>query len=143
MKSNAKLLKIIKDLCTPAYVYFIMTILSFVLYLIIREYAVRQNKLQLKDHLPKLSLFIKSFIFSIVWIYILNWLCKKSPTGKIVAWILVVLPILGYVIIMVGLLLVVYMSSQVDGRKKIKVNTNPDEVNQPEQLSQDSGETVN
>ena len=143
MKLNAKLLKMIKDLCTPAYIYFIMTTLSFVSYLIIHEYAVRQNKLQLKDHLPKLSLFIKSFIFSIVWIYILNWLCKKSPTGKIVAWILVVLPILGYVIIIVGLLLLVYMSSQADERKKIKETEIPEKVNQPEQLSQDSGETVN
>ena len=141
MKFNAKLLKMIKDLCTPAYIYFIMTTLSFVSYLIIREYVLRQNKLQLKDHLPKLS--IKSILFSIVWIYILNWLCKKSPTGKIVAWILVVLPILGYVIIMGGLLLLVYMSSQVDGRKKIKETEIPEKVNQPEQLSQDSGETVN
>ena len=149
-----KLLKMIKNLCQPAYVYFVMTILSLVLYLSIRSYAIRDGRSNLQAQLPKFSMIIKGIIVSIVWIYILNWLCKKSPTGKIVAWVLVVLPILGYVIIMVGLLLLVYISSQVDG--KIKVNTNQkdipkdrddllvqDRTNQPEQLSQSSGSTVN
>jgi hypothetical protein len=70
------------QLCTPAQIYFALTILATVL-------AIFQR-------VPIFAVLFKLF-FAFGWTYILNMLCRSG--NKPIAWFLVVFP---YILIMVG-----------------------------------------
>lgn len=78
--------KIFKELCTPAKIYFILAVISFVFAMI--------NKVNMQTTLTNL-------LFAVVWTYILGWLCSKGY--KSVSWFLVLLP---YVLILLGVVFV-------------------------------------
>jgi hypothetical protein len=71
-----------KSLCTPAQIYFAMTILATVLAIF--------------NRVPLFAILIK-LIFAFGWTYVLNMLCSSGY--KNVSWFLVVFP---YVLIMCG-----------------------------------------
>jgi hypothetical protein len=79
--------KIFKELCTPAKIYFIIAVISFVFAMI--------NKVNMQTTLTNL-------LFAVVWTYILGWLCSKGY--KSVSWFLVLLP---YVLILLGVVFVI------------------------------------
>lgn len=79
--------KIFKELCTPAKIYFILAVISFVFAMI--------NKVNMQTTLTNL-------LFAVVWTYILGWLCSKGY--KSVSWFLVLLP---YVLILLGIVFVI------------------------------------
>ena len=70
----------ISDLCTPAMIYFWMSIISLVVLAFMK--------------FQPLSIILK-VIFILLWTYLLNFLCSKGYS--VVSWVLVVLPIITFV----------------------------------------------
>lgn len=73
-----------KDLCTPAMVYFVLSMITILLALLNRMSA--------------LSIIIKLF-FVLLWTWFLNYLCKKGHAG--ISWFLVLLPFIMIVLTVV------------------------------------------
>ncbi len=71
-----------KNMCTPAKIYFVLTIVATIL-------AILNN-------VPITAVFIK-LMFALGWTFVLNWICRKGM--KEVSWFLVVFP---YILIMTG-----------------------------------------
>lgn len=76
-----------QKLCTPAKIYFVITLFFCVMSLI--------------NNIPFFAVLIKLF-FALIWTYILSWLCKKGFTW--VSWFLVLLPFIIILLGMVGLI---------------------------------------
>lgn len=101
----AKFPKSIKDLCTPAYLYFIISIIGLLVAMF--QNLGNKNSYHLGNfscRVPNTFLvFVLKFIYILFWSYVLNLICKDGHVG--VSWLLVLLPwILLFVII--GLLMV-------------------------------------
>ena len=97
--------KSIKQLCTPAYLYFIISIIGLIMMMI--QNLENNNSYHIgafSCHVPNTFLiFVLKFIYIIFWTYVLNLICKDGHIG--VSWLLVLLPwILLFVII--GLLMI-------------------------------------
>jgi H+/Cl- antiporter ClcA len=90
----------LKQLCTPSYVYFIISVLAIAI-------AVVQNIGNSKKYtlggfscnVPSCMLiFVLKIVYIVFWTWILNLMCKDGHTG--IAWFLVLLPfVLLFVII--------------------------------------------
>ena len=69
----------IKKLCTPAYVYFVISIVAFIVNLI--QNFQGKNTYCLGMHsckAPKAIIFVIQFIYIIFWTWILNLICTYS-----------------------------------------------------------------
>lgn len=64
-----------KQLCTPAKIYFVITILSSIIMLFSKG---------------SISVIAVNLLFALLWTCILSWLCKKGFTT--LSWVLVLLP---------------------------------------------------
>ena len=88
--------KIIKDLCQPAYVYLVISIVSIVLLLIQNRgnsniYCVGD----LECNVPSIPLvFVAKILYTVFWVFVLNAICKTGYTN--VSWFLVLLPFILY-----------------------------------------------
>jgi hypothetical protein len=96
--------KTLKDLCTPAAIYFIISIIA--LLIVILQNLGNSNRYCIGNfscRVPStILIFIIKFIYIVFWTYILNLICKDGHVG--ISWLLVLLPwILLFVII--GLLM--------------------------------------
>jgi hypothetical protein len=96
--------KTLKDLCTPAAIYFIISIIGLVI--VILQNLGNSNRYSIGNFsciVPStIFIFIIKFIYIVFWTYILNLVCKDGHPG--ISWLLVLLPwILLFVII--GLLM--------------------------------------
>lgn len=100
----AKLPSSIKELCTPAAFYFIISIIGFIL-IAIQNINSRGIYVIGNYSCPTTSLtliFFYKLIYILFWTYILNLICRDGRQG--LSWLLVLLPyILLFVII--GLLM--------------------------------------
>lgn len=95
----------LSQLCSPAYVYFIISVLAIVI-------AAVQNMGNNKKYtlgsfscnVPScLAVFIVKVIYILFWTWILNLICKDGHKG--IAWLLVLLPfILLFVIIALAMM---------------------------------------
>lgn len=81
------MMKQFKELCTPARIYFVVTVLFCVL--------------SLFNGMPFLAVAMKLF-FAVIWTYILGWLCKKGLTA--LSWFLVLLPFIIFLLGFFGLM---------------------------------------
>jgi|AACY02.8.fsa_nt_gi hypothetical protein len=90
--------RIIRDLCQPAYVYFVISLVSFLLYLYI--ITIYSPEVSIDDY-TRMGL-LTNLIITIFWIYLLNQLCKIPKTGKKLAWFFVLLPFLVYAFTVIG-----------------------------------------
>jgi hypothetical protein len=86
------LIKIIQNLCTPAYVYLVITIISNIYFLI--NYGSNYTD-YCRGHtncinMSIIGLLIGEWLVSIIWITILNIVCKKGHTE--ISWVLMILP---------------------------------------------------
>jgi len=70
----------ISDLCTPAMIYFWISVISLVVLAFMK--------------FQPLSIVLK-FLFIMLWTYLLNFLCSKGYS--VVSWVLVLLPIITFV----------------------------------------------
>ena len=96
--------KSLKELCTPALVYFIISM--FALAIVFLQNIGNSNSYHLGSfscRVPNtMIVFIVKVIYVLFWTWILNLICKDGHTG--ISWLLVLLPfILLFVII--GLLM--------------------------------------
>jgi hypothetical protein len=67
-------LKSIKSLCTPALIYFVLSVIAF---------------LSMLGKASLMTLVVKAF-FILLWTWFLNYLCKKGHSG--ISWFLVLFP---------------------------------------------------
>jgi len=96
--------KSLKELCTPALIYFVISIIALVMVLFQNfGNSSSYNVGSFSCRVPSTSLvFIIKLIYILFWTWILNLICKDGHVG--ISWLLVLLPwILLFVII--GLLM--------------------------------------
>jgi hypothetical protein len=70
-----KLKQMFTSLCDPAKLYLIITIIAIV-------FALMGG--------VKVVAVVTKLIFALIWVFILNWICKEGYTG--ISWFLVLLP---------------------------------------------------
>jgi len=92
--------KSLKELCTPALVYFVISIIS--LLLVLFQNLGNRNSYHIGNFSCKVPdtmlVFIVKLIYILFWTWILNLICKDGHVG--ISWLLVLLPwILLFVII--------------------------------------------
>ncbi len=96
--------KSLKELCTPAVIYFVISMISLVVILL--QNLGNSNSYNIGTfscRVPNtVMVFVVKIIYILFWTYVLNLICKDGHTG--LSWLLVLLPwILLFVII--GLLM--------------------------------------
>jgi len=92
----------VKDLCKPAYVYFIIAIIHIVMYSYMIITKTREFDIQEYTNYSLIGLIVQ-IIFSLLWVLALNSLCKWKPHGEKLAWLLVLLPFIFIGLIIVGI----------------------------------------
>lgn len=95
----------LKELCTPAALYFVISIMALILVLL--QNLGNTNSYNVGNfscRVPNTAvIFIVKFIYIVFWTYVLNLICRDGHVG--ISWLLVLLPwILLFVII--GLLMI-------------------------------------
>uniref|UniRef100_A0A6C0AZE0 Uncharacterized protein n=1 Tax=viral metagenome TaxID=1070528 RepID=A0A6C0AZE0_9ZZZZ len=97
--------KKLKELCTPAYVYFILSVIG-IIFSIIQNFGSKNTyKLGMfMTRVPSTILvFAVKIIYILFWTWILNLICKDGHTG--IAWFLVLIPFI-LLFVIVGLVMV-------------------------------------
>jgi hypothetical protein len=96
--------KSIKELCSPAALYFIISILSLIM--IVFQNLGNSNSYHVGNfscRVPSTVLiFIIKLIYILFWTWILNLICKDGHTG--ISWLLVLLPFI-LLFVLIGMLM--------------------------------------
>ena len=96
--------KSIKELCSPAALYFIISILSLIM--IVFQNLGNSNSYHVGNfscRVPSTVLiFIVKLIYILFWTWILNLICKDGHTG--ISWLLVLLPFI-LLFVLIGMLM--------------------------------------
>lgn len=96
--------KSFKDLCTPALLYFVISM--FALVLVMFQNLSNTNSYNVGNFSCKVPntflVFVVKFVYIIFWTYILNLICKDGHVG--ISWLLVLLPWILLFVVM-GLLM--------------------------------------
>ena len=95
----------LKELCTPASLYFVISMIALVMVLFQNlgnnhSYHVGSFSCRVPN---TMAVFIVKLIYVLFWTYILNLICKDGHVG--VSWLLVLLPWL-LLFVMIGLLMI-------------------------------------
>ena len=96
--------KKLKELCTPAFLYFVISIIGLVLVLLqnlgnTNSYHVGSFSCRVPN---TTMVFIIKFIYILFWTYVLNLICKDGHTE--LSWLLVLLPWI-LLFVMMGILM--------------------------------------
>ena len=100
----ARFPRTLKELCTPAALYFIISMFGLVI-LVFQNLGNKDsyNMGNFSCRVPNtLLVFIIKFIYIVFWTYVLNLICKDGHVG--ISWLLVLLPWILLFVIM-GLLM--------------------------------------
>ena len=92
--------KKLKDLCTPALIYFVISIISLVILFLQNIHNVNSYHLgNFSCRVPNtMMVFFFKLMYILFWTWILNLICKDGHTG--ISWLLVLFPfILLFVIL--------------------------------------------
>ena len=96
--------KTLKELCAPALVYFIISIVALLIVLL--QNLGNRNSYNVGSfscRVPNTTLvFIVKLIYILFWTWVLNLICKDGYSG--ISWLLVLLPFILFFVI-IGLLL--------------------------------------
>ena len=100
----AKFPTTLKELCTPAALYFLISILGLIMVLFqnlgnTNSYNVGNFSCRVPN---TFFVFVVKFIYIVFWTYILNLICRDGHVG--VSWLLVLLPWI-LLFVMIGLLM--------------------------------------
>lgn len=99
-----KNLKNLKDLCSPAMLYFVISIIGLIVVLI--QNLGNTNSYHVGSfscRVPNTSVvFILKLIYILFWTYVLNLICKDGHVG--ISWLLVLLPWI-LLFVMIGILM--------------------------------------
>jgi len=122
----------IMKLCKPAQVYLILSLISLTLYLI-SMLNVHDQVLEVEPegegiHHYTMGGLILNILFTIVWIYLLNYICQFKY-GKKIAWFIVLLPFFFMGLMLIGLMCAVSFialqsSKNKELHKKLKEKEN-------------------
>lgn len=97
--------KTVKELCTPAMIYFVISIIALAMVLL--QNLGSQNSYTVGSfscRVPNTALvFIVKLIYILFWTWILNLICKDGHTN--ISWLLVLLPWI-LLFVMMGLLMI-------------------------------------
>ena len=97
--------KTLKELCTPAMVYFVISVVALAMVLL--QNLGNQNSYTVGSfscRVPNTALvFIVKIVYILFWTWILNLICKDGHTS--ISWLLVLLPWI-LLFVMMGLLMV-------------------------------------
>jgi hypothetical protein len=100
----ADLPKSLKDLCTPAMLYFVISVIGLVI--VLMQNLGNTNSYHVGSfscRVPNTALiFIVKLIYILFWTYVLNLICKDGHMG--VSWLLVLLPWI-LLFVMMGILM--------------------------------------
>ena len=121
----------IMKLCKPAQVYLILSLISLTLY-VISMLNVHDQVLEVEPegdgiHHYTLSGLIIKMIFTILWIYLLNYICQFKY-GKKIAWFIVLLPFFFMGLMLIGLMCAVsFIALQSSKNKELqkKIDSKP------------------
>ena len=121
----------IMKLCKPAQVYLILSLISLTLY-VISMLNVHDQVLEVEPegegiHHYTLSGLVVKMIFTILWIYLLNYICQFKY-GKKIAWFIVLLPFFFMGLMLIGLMCAVsFIALQSSKNKELqkKINSKP------------------
>ncbi len=95
----------VKELCTPAAIYFVISIIA--LAMVLFQNLGHSNSYHVGSfscRVPNTTLvFIVKLIYILFWTWVLNLICKDGHTG--VSWLLVLLPFI-LLFVMMGLLMI-------------------------------------
>jgi hypothetical protein len=114
----------IMKLCKPAQVYLILSLISLTLY-IISMLNVHDQVLEVEPdgegiHHYTLSGLVVKMIFTILWIYLLNYICQFKY-GKKIAWFIVLLPFFFMGLMLIGLMCAVsFIALQSSKNKELQ-----------------------
>jgi hypothetical protein len=96
--------KSLKELCSPALVYFVISIISLVVVLL--QNLGNQNSYNVGSFSCRVpnttAIFIVKLVYVLFWTYVLNLICKDGHVG--LSWLLVLLPWL-LLFVMIGILM--------------------------------------
>jgi hypothetical protein len=95
-----------KNLCTPAYVYFVVSMITVLVMAVYNYYNINIYCLgNYSCNVTNISLiFIIKIVYILFWTWVLNLICRGG--GTTVSWFLVLIPYLIFLIMVVYLLLV-------------------------------------
>ena len=93
----------LSDLCTPAQIYFVISLITLVL-AVIKQF--------------KMSSILYKVVFMFAWTWFLNFLCSKGY--KSVSWFLVLLP---FVVMALGIIMVLGSASKVNQQQQQRRHT--------------------
>jgi hypothetical protein len=97
--------KTLKELCTPAMIYFVISVIALAMVLL--QNLGNQNSYTVGSfscRVPNTALvFIVKLIYILFWTWVLNLICKDGHTG--ISWLLVLLPWI-LLFVMMGLLMI-------------------------------------
>ena len=123
-----KLPSVINNLCMPAKVYLVLSIISIILYMI-SMYNVHDTIIEADPDGEGVEQYtqhglIMNIIFTIVWIVILNYICKFKY-GKKIAWFIVLLPFFFMGLMLIGVMCALsFIALQTEKTKSLKRELN-------------------
>ena len=103
----------LKQLCTPAYVYFIISVLAIAISVFQNignstKYALGSFSCSVPSCM---LIFVLKIVYIIFWTWVLNLMCKDGHTG--IAWFLVLLPF----VLLFAIISMVMMSQKKKGKR--------------------------
>jgi len=132
----------IMKLCKPAQVYLILSLISLTLY-VISMLNVHDQVLEVEPegegiHHYTLSGLVIKMIFTILWIYLLNYICQFKY-GKKIAWFIVLLPFFFMGLMLIGLMCAVsFIALQSSKNKELKKNLD-NKSDRPQMMKEKQG----
>ena len=107
------LVKTIKSLCTPAYIYLVISVVSIIL-LLIQNHGNKHRYCvgNLECDVASIPLmFAAKIVYTVFWVFVLNAICKTGYTN--ISWLLVLLPFILYFIAL-GILIIL-QNTNIEG----------------------------
>tara|TARA_Y100001970_G_C14148783_1_gene811432 strand:+ start:233 stop:682 length:450 start_codon:yes stop_codon:yes gene_type:complete len=123
-----KLPSVINKLCLPAKVYLFLSIISIILYLVSMS-NVNDTIIEAEPEGNGVNQYtfhglIINIIFTIVWVFVLNYICGFKY-GKKIAWFIVLLPFFFMGLMLIGLMCAVsFISLQTQKTKSLQNELN-------------------
>tara|TARA_B100000073_G_C23425732_1_gene449101 strand:+ start:14 stop:328 length:315 start_codon:yes stop_codon:yes gene_type:complete len=102
-----KLANKIKKLCTPAYLYLVISVISLVIVGLQNlgnsgQYSIGNYSCS-ADNL--VTIFLGKLVYIALWTFVLNWICRKGHSA--ISWVLVLLPFLLF-FVLIGFAMLVH-----------------------------------
>ena len=112
--------KQIRSLCTPAQIYFFISMLSILAMLsqnAMQSHTYRVGTYSVQSPFTNIVTFLFKIISVVIWTYILKYLCDHGFKG--VAWFLVLLPLV-FMFVMIGAVMLIFAENKKAVHQQIR-----------------------